>query len=453
MKAIAQMMSEYLVELEYEDLPIEVIELSKMCVLDMVGVSMRGSILKHCRILAQYIKEIGGKEEATVIGYPFKTSCANAGLINGAIGHSLQMDDGEMSSIAHLGCEVIPAALAVGERENISGKDFLVSMVTGYEGSIRIGASVNPSHYKRGFSPNGTIGVFGAAISSGKALKLDVNAMTDAISSAAMQSAGLEQFARDGSMNKFLNTGHATQAGIQAALLAEKGFTGSHEILEGVKGFCRAYSDNYDIKKIYGDLGKVYKILDTYFKPYPTCRFTHPATDVILKIVNERETNPSEIDEIVIKTYPVVINTTDNPDPTTEVGATLSMQYAISTAIIYKKSTPDEFTEDKLSNVKIRELMKKIKLIDGGKELQKFAPEGSGAILKLKMKNGEVIEDKVQISKGEPKNQFSSEELIEKFKSLSLVVIKNNKADKIIETVDKLEKLKNIKGLAKLLTI
>jgi len=453
MKSIAQMMSKYFVELEYEDLPKEVIKLSKICVLDMMGVSIRGSILKHCKILAQYIKEIGGKEEATVIGYPFKTSCANAGLINGAIGHSLQMDDGEMSSIAHLGCEVIPAALAVGERENISGKDFIVSIVTGYEGSIRIGAAVNPSHYKRGFSPNGTIGVFGAAISSGKVLKLDVNAMTDAISSAAMQSAGLEQFVRDGSMSKFLNTGHATQAGIQAALLAEKGFTGSYEILEGVKGFCRAYSDNYDIKKIYGDLGKVYKILDTYFKPYPTCRFTHPAIDTILKIVNEREIDSSEIDEIVIKTYPVVINTTDNPNPTTEVGATLSMQYAISTAIIYKKSTPDEFTEDKLSNIKIRELMKKIKLIDGGKELQEFAPEGSGVILKLRMRNGKEIEDRVQVCKGEPKNQFTRRELIEKFKNLSLEVIEDNKADKIIKTVDKLDKLKSIRKLAELLAM
>jgi len=452
MKPITQIMSEYFVKLEYEDLPKEVVELSKMCVLDMLGVSIRGSILEHSKILAKYIEDISGKEESTIIGYHFKTSCANAGLINGAIGHSLQMDDGEMKSVGHLNCEIIPAALAVGERENISGKKFITSIVVGNEGSIRIGSAVSPSHNKRGFSPNGTIGVFGAAIAAGKVLNLNINAMTDAISSAATQAAGLEQFVHDGSMSTFLNTGHATQVGIQAALLAGRGFTGSHEILEGVKGFCRAYSDDYDKKEIYRDLGKVYRIMDTYFKFYPTCRYIHPAIDTILKIMQAREIVPSEVKEVIIKTYPVVINTVDNPNPTTEPAATESMQYSISAAIVHGKASPDEFYGNQMDKTEIRRLMKRIKLVDGGKELQKFAPDYTGVILEVKMKNGEEIEERIQICKGEP-NHFTKKDIIQKFKSVSLAVINDNRADKIIKTVDRLEELTSIRELTELLAI
>ena len=452
MKSIAEKIANYFVELEFEDLPSEVIEISKMCILDLVGVSLRASILEPSKILVKYIKEIGGKKESTVMGYSFKTSCANAGLVNGAIGHTLQMDDGEMTSIGHLNCVIIPAALAVGEKENISGKEFITSIVAGNEGSIRIGDAVNPSHNRRGFSPNGTIGVFGAAISAGKILNLDNNAMTDAITSAAMQSAGLEQFVHDGSMSTFLNTGHACQAGIQSALLAEKGFNGSHEILEGRKGFCRAYSDNYTLKKIEEGLGEDYRILNIYFKFYPTCRYIHPATDAILNIVQEREIDPSEIKEVIIKTYPVVINTVDNPNPTTEFAATLSMQYAISAAIVHKRSSPDEFYGNKMNKNEIKKLMSKIKLIDGSEELKKISEEPSGVILKLKMKNGEEIEEIVQKCKGDPGN-FTKDDLIRKFKELTLEVLEEKKIEKIINVIEKIENLKNIKKFAELLSI
>jgi len=452
MKSIAEIMAEYFFKLRYEDLPKDVVELSKMCILDMLGVSLRGSTLEHSRILAEYVESIGGKEESTVIGYPFKTSCANAGLINGAIGHSLQMDDGEMRSVGHLNCVIIPATLAVGERENISGKEFITCIVAGNEGSIRIGAAVNPSHNRRGFSPNGTIGVFGAAISAGKALNLDVNAMTDAISSAAMQSAGLEQFVHDGSMSTFLNTGHATQAGIQAALLAKREFTGSHEILEGIKGFCRAYSDDCNTKEIYGNLGKVYKIMDTYFKFYPTCRYIHPAIDGILKIMGDREIIPSEVDEVIIKTYPVVINTVDNPNPTTESAATLSMQYSISAAIVHGKASPDEFYGSAMNKPEIRKLMNRIKLVDGGEELQKFAPEGSGCIVIVKMKSGKEIEERLHMCKGDL-GHFTKGDIIEKFRDLSSGVIDEKRATEIINTVIGLDTLRDIGKLAELLAI
>jgi 2-methylcitrate dehydratase PrpD len=450
MKVLTEVLAEHFTELQYDNLPPDVVEFCKLCILDMIGVSLRGSGMNYNKILATYLREIGGKEEATVMGYGFKTSCAQAGLINGSIGHSLQLDDGEMKSCAHLNCEIIPAALAVGEREKCTGKDLITSVVAGNEGSIRIGSAVNPSHNQRGFSPNGTIGVFGAAIAAGKVLNLSESAMADALGSAAMQSAGLEQFVHDGSDATFLNAGHATQAGIQAALLAEKGFTGSREILEGIKGFCRAYSDEYDIDLISKDLGKEYRILGTYFKFYPTCWYIQPALDALLSIIDE--CSPSDVKEVTVKTYPIPLITIDNPTPSTESAATLSMQYAVSAAIVHGKAGPDEFFGDNMNKGEINSLMKRIRVIDGGKELMEYAPESSGAIVIITLKNGKTLEARTRKVKGDVGN-FSKEDILMKFDTLTSQLINVERQKKIKKMVDSLESVENVRQLTELLTV
>jgi 2-methylcitrate dehydratase PrpD len=450
MKALTEVLAEYLSGLQFEDLPPDVVEFCKLCILDMIGVSLRGSVMEYNKILAAYLQETGGKAEATVVGYDFKTSCAQAGLINGSIGHSLQLDDGEMESCAHLNCEIIPAALAAGEREDCTGEELITCIVAGNEGSIRIGSAVNPSHNQRGFSPNGTIGVFGAAIAAGKALNLSKNALADAIGSAAMQSAGLEQFVHDGSDATFLNAGHATQAGIQSALLAEKGFTGSREILEGIKGFCKAYSDDYDIRRIYKDLGKKYRILGTYFKFYPTCWYIQPALDALLPIIHEF--TPADIKEVTVKTYPIPLITIDNPNPSTESAATLSMQYAVSAAIVHGKAGPDEFFGNKMNRAEISTLMKRIHVVDGGTELHKYAPEGSGAIVTITLKNGKLLEARTQKVKGDTGN-FTREDLITKFDSLTAPLISEKRQEEIKNLVENLESLNSVRQLTQLLTL
>ncbi|MBU7042252.1 MAG: MmgE/PrpD family protein [Theionarchaea archaeon] len=450
MKALTLALAEHFTGLQFEDVPSDVVEFCKMCVLDMIGVSLRGAPMEYNRILAAYVQESGGKAESTVVGYGFKTSCAQAGLINGSIGHSLQLDDGEMASCAHLNCEIIPAALAVGERQDCSGKELITAIVAGNEGSIRIGSAVNPSHNQRGFSPNGTIGVFGAAIAAGKALGLTEPALADAIGSAAMQSAGLEQFVHDGSDATFLNAGHATQAGIQSALLAEKGFTGSREILEGIKGFCRAYSDEYHTEKIYSDLGKTYRILGTYFKFYPTCWYIQPALDALLPVVCEFE--PDEVKEVIVKTYPIPLITIDNPHPATESAATLSMQCAIAAAIVHKKAGPDEFFGTEMNKGEISDLMKKIHVVNGEKELQEYTPGDTGSIVIITLNNGKTLEARTKQVKGDVGN-FTKEDLIQKFDTLTSPLIDKKRQKEIKTKIENLESMDSVRELTQLLNL
>ena len=451
MEGITKQVAAYTAQIRYEQLPTEVVEMVKRCILDFVGVSIKGSTLEPSKILAEYVKSIGGIPESTLICHPFRVPAANAGLVNGAVGHALAMDDGETESIAHIGCEVIPAAFAVGEKVKADGKSCITAIVAGYESAIRIGDAINPSHNKRGFSPNGTIGVFGAALTAGRILGLNTEQMMNTIGSAAMQASGLEQFVIDGTMVQFLNTGHATQAGILAALLGQRGFTGSHEILEGRNGFCRAFSDDYNLSTIVAGQGETYRILDTYFKPYPTCRWSQPAIDVTLKLVQKHNIQLEEVEEVIIKTYEIAKYTTDNPHPPNANAATLSMQYCIALAIADRQVLPEQFTPERLRDKHLKDLTERVHIISSDDEMYNFAPKGAGAKVTIRTKRGAEYYEETEAGKGERDNPLTKEELVGKFKNLNSDIITDKKIDQIITMIESFEKLHRIQSLLDLL--
>ena len=260
----------------------------------------------------------------------------------------------------------------------------------------------------------------------------------------------MEQFVHDGSDATFLNAGHATQAGIQSALLAEKGFTGSREILEGIKGFCRAYSDEYYTEKIYSDLGKTYRILGTYFKFYPTCWYIQPALDALLPVVREFE--PDDVKEVTVKTYPIPLITIDNPHPATESAATLSMQYAIAAAIVHKKAGPDEFFGTNMNKDEISDLMKKIHVVNGEKELQEYTPGDTGSIVIITLNNGKILEARTKQVKGDVGN-FTKEDLIQKFNTLTSPLIDKKRQKEIKTKIENLESMDSVRELTQLLNL
>lgn len=452
MQRVTEILAQFLAETDFGDLPAEAISHAKRCMLDFLGVSIAGSIMEDSKILANFVRDLGGAQEATVIGYPFKVPCPSAGLVNGAMGHALQMDDTEWASIAHLGTVVIPAALAVGEKEGADGKELLTAIVLGYEGAIRIGAAVNPSHNSRGFSPNGTIGVFGAAIAAAKILHLGKDRMTDTIGSAAMQSSGLEEFCYDGSMSSILNTGHAAQAGIMSALLAQRGFTGSPAILEGRSGFCRAYSDRYEVSNIIAGLGNRYPIVDVWFKRYPTCAYANAALDVILDLIARHDIGEGDVKEVRIKTYAVVEKTINNPEPPNVLAAMLSLPYSAAVAIVEKKVTPREFTEEKLRDQKVSAVMRKVRLVVADEELNEFAVgRGRGAIVEIICQDGSRYEGRVKAPKGDTANPFTEEELLRKFETLASPMLDTAEINHIAKVVKSLEQFNDISNLTDLL--
>ena len=443
--SVTRDLADFVVETSYDNLPREVIEHAKVCILDWLGAAIAGSLETPAKIITSIIQKIGGKEQSTIIGTQVKTSCVNAALANGILGHIVELDDIHEESIIHPAAPVLPAALALAEYTNVSGQDFITSIVLGYDVEIRIGMAINPSHYHF-WHPTGTCGTFGAAAAAGKILGLNTEEMVHALGIAGTQAAGLiEVF---GTMSKPLNPGRAAANGVWAALLAEKGFTSSRNILEAEKGYCKAVAKEHDFNKITGNLGKKFEIMNNIFKIHASCGHTHGAIDAVLLLRDKYDIEPSDINKIVVGTYPIAVDVVGkNYETKTPSEAKFSLPYCLAAALIYGKVGLNEFSEEKLIDPEIQKLSKKVTVMVDPEYIN--ARLGCAKVT-LYTSNGEFT-CRVDAPKGHPNNPVARTELERKFVDLACLVFSEDRVRKIVEAVNNLENLDRVTLLTDLL--
>lgn len=440
---LSRALAKYSVGMTYEKLSPEVVSFTKLCILDYFGSAIAGSDKQPIQMISDLMEELGGTEQASLFTGG-KTSVLQAALVNGASSHVVELDDIHKGSIIHAATVVIPAALAIAEWKELSGKDLITAIVAGYEVCYRIGEAVSPSHYYY-WHNTATCGTFGAAIAAAKLLQLTEEETIHALGNAGTQAAGLWEFIVDGAMTKQLHSGKAAMNGALAALLAEKGFTGPLKILEGNRGFFKAMSDEYDSTKITAGLGEEFKILENSFKIHASCRHTHHAIDLLIEIFKERNPQAEEIESITVKSYKSAIDITDNSDPQTEYAAKFSLQFCSALAILKGSAGLSDFNESNLWDEQIRALLKKVKVgIDA--RIDESYPEKWGSSVELVLTNGEVISKETDFPKGDPENPVTSEELIEKFKHMTGQLPHKNK-QVIIQNVLDLELIDNVTNL------
>ncbi|MFJ5769016.1 MmgE/PrpD family protein [Psychrobacillus sp. NPDC093180] len=440
---LSRELAKYSQALTYEELPPAVVEFTKLCILDYFGSAIAGSNKVPIKMISELVEEMGGSEQATLFTGG-KSSAVNAALLNGAASHIVELDDIHKGSIIHAATVVIPAALAVAEWKKLSGKDLITAVVIGYEVCFRIGEAVSPSHYYY-WHNTATCGTFGAAIAAAKLLNLTEEEMVFALGNAGTQAAGLWEFIIDGAMTKQLHSGKAAMNGLLAALLAQKGFTGPTKILEGDRGFFKAMSEQYDASKITEGLGKQFKILENSFKIHASCRHTHHAIDLLIEVFKERKPSLEEIESITVQSYKAAIDITDNDDPATEYAAKFSLQFCSALAILTGSAGLVDFNESNLWDDQIRQLLKKVKVsIDP--DINANYPEQWGATVEVTLADGETIHKQSDFPKGDPENAVTSEELVEKFTSMTNNIAATKK-EQIIRDILALELMENTEAL------
>ena len=240
---------------------------------------------------------------------------------------------------------MIPAALAIAEREHSSGHAFLLGVALGYEAALRIGEAVNPSHY-RFWHPTGTVATFGAAAAAGSILKLSAAQMLDALGTAGTQAAGLWEFNADGAMSKHLHPGKAAFNGVLSADLAREGFTGATRILEGERGIFRAMSESADPTRITAGLGAAWKILETCYKLHSCCGHTHTAIDTALDL--RRRIDGREIAAVEIQIYGPGDEIVKELNPRSPYQAKFSLAYCVAAALREGHAASDSFPRSAL---------------------------------------------------------------------------------------------------------
>ncbi len=434
-----QNISKFISNYRYEQSTVASMTAVKAAFLDFFGVTYRGIEEEASNIALTTIDELfSGKIDlnfsASVIGKNLKTDVLSAAFINGVAAHVLELDDGHRGAQLHLGSVIFPTALAISEAHDLTGREFLESVIVGYEVGILLGKLVNPDHRDNGFHTTGTIGTFVAGAVAAKLLKLDVDQILNTLGLCGTQAAGLLESDHGGSMGKVLHVGKAAYNGILSAYLARNGFTGSGTIFDGDEGFLRTMvldkQEEFSLEDALRNVGNV-SVRDIYFKKYPFCRHLHSSIDTALKLKASIGDEYSHIQHILVETYEVAAQH-DNYHPKNIEELKQSLPYAIAISLVVGEVSVDKINQlvefgllENYSTIDDVNAIKKIvnnMTIISDDELTKLYPSKrpSNIIIRLDevFRNG-TFQNSTLLPKGDFENPFQLKELIEKFKGLN----------------------------------
>ncbi|MCO6386854.1 MmgE/PrpD family protein [Aliihoeflea sp. 40Bstr573] len=322
----------------------------------------------------------------------------------GGLAHILELDDLHRTSVTHPGTVVVPAAAALAETMQASGRDFLLAVLHGYEACCRVGNAVGKAHY-RVWHNTATCGTFGAAMAAAHLLDLDEDQAVWALGNAGTQSGGVWEFLSAGAMNKHLHTARAAESGVIAALLARQGFTGADTILEGEKGFFAAFCPDSVPEAVLADRQGPWELVQTSIKPWPCCRHTHPAIDAALALHARLAGAPPE--EIRVETYRAALDVCDRPEPTEPYGAKFSLQHCVAEAIRTGAVTTASFDGEHRDAAR---QLRGITALAVDPKIEAAYPDAWGASVKARV-GGEWLEERRAACKGDPENPLDREEL------------------------------------------
>lgn len=443
--ALAQFVS----DLQFENLPRQVIDHVKLCILDSIGCGMFGNSQKCVEILAKYVEKLGGREEATVWQNKKKTNAANAAMVNATSCHSFEIDDTHHNAVFHPGSVVIPVAVAMAEAQgNITGEKFITSVVAGYEVGSRIGMCVGGSaHFQRGFHPQGTIGAFSAAATAGKILGLSCEEMINALGLAGSQAAGL-MAAQYGAMAKRFHSGKAAQNGIYSAQLAQIGFTGIRDIIEAkFGGFCSSTSEFMILEKITEGLGEIFELPNVGFKIYSCCASNQTSVDAGRELLRQG-LDVNKITDIRIR---VTTATKEHVGwkykSESIVTAQMNMPFTFAITLLEGNAFIEQFTSEKINNSKIIALADKVKVI-ADDQLDKLGTDFRHAcIVEIETADGNKWSQRVDHRKGSKENPVTKDEVIGKFKFINKNILTENKQNVLIDLIFSIENDRNFKDL------
>jgi len=422
-KTISEQIAELAVNLRYDDLPEEARKHAANLVLDLLGSMIGSKNIESSKMATELALELGGPEESTIVGYDRKVAAPNAAFANAIQGYAFDFADDHNESNAHPSVATIPASLALGQKLHASGKEVIEAIALGNEVVCRLGAAFLGKSYYQGFHPSSTCGTFGATISAAKLLRLDFQKMVWSQGIAGSQVGGLMAWNTSGSYTKRLQAGHPAMVGIISALLAQKGFNGPPEIIEGMDGFMQAYSFNreYDTGYITNDLGKVWTFAKSSIKVYPCCRYSAGHLDACLDIVAKYHPDPRKIKQVLIRSSDYTIRLLAAPrkrDPQTVVDAQFSMPWQAAIALIDGKIVIDTFTEKNLHRPDVRELMTRIEWVVD-EEFERRYPEHHSSAVTVTMEDGEEYTSVVDDPKGDFRNPVTQKEIEDKFVNLA----------------------------------
>jgi 2-methylcitrate dehydratase PrpD len=330
-------------------------------VLDWIGCALAGSTHPTIAKLLAVLEEAGGRPQARVIGHSLRLGLLDAPLANGQMGHVLDFDDTHMGGVVlHASSPVLAALFALSERAPVSGADLMLAYAVGFEAGVRSGRAA-PGHHKGGWHLTGTLGSIAAGVAAGKLIGLDAQRLTYAMGIAATQAAGMQQ--NRGTSCKSFHAGKAAANGVLAALLAERGFDSTQEIIEGRKGFSRIYSDVAAPDQLTAGLADGWVIETNGHKPYACGVVLHPLIDAMIALRDRDRVAPETMSEIKLRVHPFVLSITDVVEPQSGLQSKFSTVHSAAVALVDGAAGIAQYSDAKARDPVVAALRRKVSAV------------------------------------------------------------------------------------------
>lgn len=430
-----------ILDVRYDRLPPEVIDISRQVVLDGLAVTLAGATepLGIGRIVTEYVKELGGAPEATVVAGGFKTSAANAAFANGCMAHALDFDN-TWYPLNHPTSPTLPAILAIAERNRLGGRAVIEALVAAFEAQGRLRMAATGMATGAGFHKPGITGTIGATAAAIKLLGLDRTQALMAMGVAGSRAGSLA--VNTGSMTKSSHSGHAARMGVECGLLAQKGWTASADVF-GPKGFFDTFwGGDAQPQLLVESFGNPYRMIQpgVGFKKHPSNYFTHRPIDAALALRREHDIKPQQIERVAIR-FPD-FQYVNRPSPATGLDGKFSIQYATLVALLDGEVTVDSFTNERRFAADVKELLPRMDL-----QIDPSIPgdfDETWAVVTVTLKDGRSVQKKVDTLTGWCGHPLPREERLKKFHSCVRRRLSSAAADELLELVERVETLGDV---------
>jgi 2-methylcitrate dehydratase PrpD len=448
--SVIEQLAAYATTETFEKLPEATVTAARHAILDTLGVTLAGAVEPTAARVRALIARRGG-DDATIIGTPLRGAVEDAALANGTASHALDYDDLNQSLSGHPSAPILSAALPLAEHRRASGAALLAAFVAGVEIEAKLGRAVNPAHYEIGWHATATLGVFGAAAAAAKLLGLSAERTAHALAIAASMSSGIK--ANFGTDCKPLHVGHAARCGLEAALLAEAGFTGNLRALEHGNGFGSTHGAGtepaWDLT--IAGLGTPHELVEPGIgvKRFPACASTHQALDATLALAAEHAIDPASVTAVDCGVNYMAPKQLIYEHAATGLQGKFSMPYCVAVALLDRTVGLAQFDDARVRRPDVQALMPKVRMFVHPEQTTRDSLPTRFSEVAISLADGERLTRRIRHAKGQPQNPLTDAELTTKFQDCAARVLARERAEAVLAAVRTLQTLPDVGELAR----
>jgi 2-methylcitrate dehydratase len=449
---ITTTMSQWAAELKFDHLSNDAVYQAKRFLLDSLGCALGGFQQHDVKIALQVLDETAGAGPATVVGTGRKLDVVSAALANALMIRCMDYNDIYWKQDPSHPSDIFPATLACGERAGADGRELIVGLVLGHEFEMRLCEAAFPGIRERGWH-HATLTAFVSPMVAARMLHLSWEQMQHAIGISASRQVTLGAVTA-GKLTMMKNTVDplATQSGVLAALLAEKGYTGPEHVVDGKEGLTHCFGPEWKLEVLTEGLGDSWRITQCGMKAFPTEALTHTPISAVLDLVKQHDLKPEQVAEVRIRSLARAADILSDPskyDPRSKETADHSLPYVIAAALVDRQVTPLQFTLEKIMDPGIRAQLNKVKVV-ADPEIEKVFPALQRVVVTIRTGDGREFTKQLDYPKGDPRNPLSDKEVEEKFDALAGPILSRGARKRLKQAVWKLEELGSVTELMKL---